>query len=243
VRGSEGEPFLTRLRALYSAGGQVQKTAEWSLKAVIVPALRLNPPALRFGVRSDRQLEVPQIVRIEANDTIGAIDCQAPPGWTAEITSGQAESHPADFLAKVKRKPDGNFGLISGVIRFCPVDREGKRLPPKEAGLIGEIVRDVVANPREIHHGRRPCGMTANETVRLVSPSNRPFLVKSATSRSSDLQVTRVQEYDKGWLYTLQLRFTGLGEQEASAEFTVQDEDGEEFKLVVPARYYGLQGP
>jgi hypothetical protein len=32
-----------------------------------------------------------------------------------------------------------------------------------------------------------------------------------------------------------------VGEQEAVADFTIRDEDGEEFKVAVPVRYYGVQ--
>jgi hypothetical protein len=116
-------------------------------------------------------------------------------------------------------------------------------LPVKELRIVGEIVPDVLGHPREIHHGRQPCGTAAEETIRLVSLTNRPFRVTSVISTSADLKVTRLPDNDRGWHYSLRLRFTATGEQEALAVFTIQEEDTKEFEVTVPVRYHGFQGP
>ena len=51
----------------------------------------------------------------------------------------------------------------------------GKRLPAKELQITGTILPDIIAVPREIHHGRQPCGTTAVEAICLRSLTNQTF--------------------------------------------------------------------
>jgi hypothetical protein len=236
------EQFQVGFTAHYSTDGPVHGMADWRLKGAIAPTLRFSPPLLQIGTMSERQFAVEPATRIQANESIVAIDCQAPSGWSVAVTREQG-SPPGQFTAIVRRKPEGQRGPVADVIRFTPIDRAGKRLPVKEMKMVGEVVPDVLGHPREIHHGRQPCGATAEETIRLVSLTKRPFRVTSARSRSADLKVTRIPDNDGGWLYSLQVRLTAMGEQETLAVFTVQEEDAEEFEVAVPVRYHGFQGP
>ena len=85
--------------------------------------------------------------------------------------------------------------------------------------------------------------LSAEETIRLVSLTNRTFRVIAAASTGADLKVARVAEPSGGCLYSLQICFTAPGEQEALAQFTIQDDEGKEFKVAAPVRYYGAAGP
>jgi hypothetical protein len=116
-------------------------------------------------------------------------------------------------------------------------------LPAKELQIVGEIVPDVIGHPRDVHHGRQPRGATVEEAIRLVSLTGRPFRVTNVRSSSADLEVTRLPDKDRGWLYSLQLRFAATGEQQVQAIFTIQEDDTPEFEVPIPVRYHGFEAP
>lgn len=197
---------------------------------------------VQIGPRSNRQLAAEPALRIQANDSIVAIDYEAPPGWSVTISRDQS-SAAGRFIAVVQRKPEGKLGPVADVIRFTPIDGQGQRLPAKDLRIVGEVVQDVVVHPREIHHGRQRSGAIGDEMIRLVSLTNQPFRVTSVRSTSTDLHVSRVPATDGSWLYSLRLRFTATGDQEALTVFTIREEGAKEFEISVPVRYHGVQGP
>jgi hypothetical protein len=235
------EPFRVRFAARYEGQPEHAK-AEWQLKAEVRPTIRLNPSVFRLGTRSDRQ-PIEEHIQIEAGPGVESIEGEPAAGWGLEISRVGAGEASRKFAGVLRRKGDARPGTVSDVIRFHPLDDQGRRLPPKELKVEGEVARDVVADPRELHHGRKPCGTSAEESIRLVSLTNRTFRVIAADSTSADLKVARVAGPGGGWLYSLQIRFTAPGEQEALAQFTIQDDEGKEFKVAVPVRYHGAAGP
>jgi hypothetical protein len=242
TRPRDGEAFQVGLSARYSDDRQVQGTTSWRLYGVIAPTLRFAPGVLQIGTRSEREALIGPALRIEANDSIDVIHAEAPPGWSV-IVSRDQESPAGPFRAVVRRREEAKPGRVADVIRFTPVDHDGQRLPAKELKIVGEIVPDVVAHPQEIHHGRQRCGATAEETLRIVSLTNRPFQVTKASSGSADLEVNRVADKDGGWLYSLRVRFSATGEQEARVRFTIREEDAKESEVTVPVRYQGFRSP
>lgn len=235
------EPFRVRFAARYE--GQPENVqAEWLLKAEVLPTLRLKPGLLRLGTKSDRQV-IEEKVQIEAGSGVESIEGEPASGWGLELTPDGAGDGSKRFTGILRRKDDAKAGAVSDIIRFHPLDGHGKRLPPKELKVEGEVAQDVVADPREIQHGRKLCGTSAEETVRLGSLTDRTFRVVAVTSTSADLKVTRAPGQGGGRLYSLLISFTNPGEQEALARFTIQDDRGKEFQVAVPVRYHGDGGP
>ncbi|HXG09834.1 MAG TPA: DUF1573 domain-containing protein [Gemmataceae bacterium] len=236
-----GEPLRVSLSAVYSVQGHGQYSMHWLLNCLVVPTIRLSRSTIHLGTLSARQPLIEQSLDIEASDEVRWIDCESPRDWAVEIVPNQARSSPNKFRAILRSHGKLIPRPVSDTLRLTPVSRAGERLPAKELRLVGEIVRDVIAYPREIHHGRQPCGTAATEALQLRSLTNQRFMVKAATSNSGDLEVTRMLGEDE--IYTLRLRFTKTGPQEVAAEFTIEHDDGMEYRLVVPVRYHGLAGP
>jgi hypothetical protein len=240
---TDGEPFVVRFAAVYAVDGRAEETAEWQVKVVTVPTLRLRPPVVQFGTRSERQPPLELRARIEANKGVESIQAVDPSGGAVEILPESTERSPAAFTVVLRDKTKRVPGRVSDVIRLTPVDGQGNRLPEKELKIVGEVVHDVVAQPREIHHGRQTCGTRAEETIRLTSLGGTPFRVVGVMSSSPDLQAVPLSEDEGGRLYSLRMRFERAEDQEARAEFTIREEDGNEFGITVPVRYHGVQGP
>jgi len=236
----EGEPFEVRLAAVHSVDGGVEATTAWSLKAVVVPTIRIRPGAISFGSQSERQSVLERVLEIEAADGIERLDCESPPFWEVAIAREEGNSASRRFRATLRSKGQLTVRTIADAIQLTPVNRDGERLPSKEIRIAGEIVHDVVAIPREIHHGRQPCGMTVVEAIRLRSLTDRPFRVQQVTASTDALEVTRIGGEKEGWVYALGLRFSDVGDQRARATFLVREGDGREYHLEVGVRYQGL---
>jgi hypothetical protein len=235
-----GEPFHIELEALEKVDGWDKPVASWTLKASVVPTIRLQTTNLYLGTISDRQASVEKTVEIQASAAISRIECEAPAAWNVEIVQDNASSLQGKMRAVIR--PAGKLSprVLAEKVRFIPVSRQGERHAAKELTIRGEVVPDAMPVPREIVHGQQPCGTTALEAVRLQSLTNRKFHVKKVTASTADLSVTRDKDEQEGWVFILGLRFTNTGEQQVTATFLIQDEDGTEYSVTVPIRYHGV---
>src|SRR5581483_8040134 len=77
----DDEPFGAHLAAVYSTEGQTGGAAEWQLKATVAPTIRVTPPVLRVGTRSERQI-IEESVRIEAGPGIVSLEVDGSPDWS-----------------------------------------------------------------------------------------------------------------------------------------------------------------
>lgn len=156
-------PYHVRFGAQYSKGGRGGFSADWELTCGMVVTLRPQPATIHLGTLSDRQPQIERSVTVETSKEVAWINCETPSRWAAEVSRDKRDSSPNKFHLTIRSAGDLRPGTISDVIRLIPLDSEGERLPEREIRINGEIVRDVVASPREIHFGRQPCG-TAKRT-------------------------------------------------------------------------------
>jgi hypothetical protein len=238
--GSPAEPFRVSFGAVYSVEGEGPLTTFWRLTCVIVPTLKFKPPVLQLGAQSKRQSAIEQTMAIEATEEVRRIEVEPSSRWGVDIVRVQGTS-PNQFRAVVRSRGELRLGEVSDVVRLTPIGRDKKPLPAKELKIVGEIVQDVVASPRDVHHGRQSCGTSAAEVIQLRSLTDRLFRVKKVSVRGGDLAVTPLP--GSGSYYSLRLRFSKPGDQEAVAEFMIRDEDGAEYSIAVPVRYHGLPSP
>jgi hypothetical protein len=231
--------FSIAFGAIYALEGRRQK-AEWNVRGLRVPTIQLNPTALHFGVWSNREPPFEAVIDIAAAEEIAEVDCTAPPQWSVRATRPDNPSSPNGFqvVARYCERPAPR--KVTDTIRLTPVTMTGDRLPAKEFRIEGEISRDVVAHPLEIQIGRRPVGATVEEAAALRSLTNRRFHVKRVSGGCKDLDIVPTGGED-GHEYMFRLRVAKPGDQELSAEFAIQDDEGPEFVVVVPIRYHGTE--
>lgn len=243
VRDTDGEPLRVQLRAVYTTTdeGAPEQTAEWELTGTIVPTIQVRPALLHLGSQSERRSSLEGKVRVTAARGVRGIECQAPAGWEAAATETRGTTGNA-FEVTIRSCGKLSPREIDTVIRVIPISEAGERLPGKEVKLQGVVVRDVAVYPGEVHFGRQARGGEGAEAVQLRSLTGRPFRIVKVASSSQDLAVTRDERVRDGWVYALRLRFAGSGEQVARVVFHVREEDGIEYEVRVPVRYFGVTG-
>jgi hypothetical protein len=211
------------------------------LTGVVVPTIRAVPSVVRLGVRSHLEQLFEKSVAIEAAAEIQRLESEAPPAWTVAISRDAARSAPTGFRVTIRSKDAPAIRQFKDVIRLTPVTGDGRRLPPKELTVEGEIVHDIAAHPRDIRFGRRLGGTTAEEAIRLLSLTNRRFRVIRVDANDGGLAVSAVPSEDL--TFSVRQRFAELGDRQNLATFTVVDEEGKESQVVVPVRYFGVANP
>jgi hypothetical protein len=223
-------------------GGEETKETNWQLSCILVPTLRLKSSTIQLGIQSDRQPLIEQSVSIDAPDHVHWIESRAPAHWAIEVVRDQSSVPSHKFRVVVRSQGKLSPRRVSDVIHLIPVSREEKRLPAKELKIVGEVVRDVMPVPREIHYGVQSPGTVVKEAIQLRSLTSRRFLVKKVPSGSDDLRVTRLAGERDEWIYSLELHVSKPGGQEVVADFLIEDEDGTEYTIAVPLRYHGRAG-
>jgi hypothetical protein len=236
----DGEPYQVRFGAICLKADGRRYTIEWRLNCTIVPLILVEPLAVHLGTQSNRQALIEHAAKIEAAKEIQWVEAEAPGSWTVEIIPIDVSSVPKTFQAVIRSRGKLAPRRVADVIKLHAVNGEDQRVGEKQVIILGQIVGDVVAVPAEIHHGRQPCGQSAQESIRIHSLTKRRFRVKTAISKNAELTVSRLAQDENGFVYSLSIQFAKLGSQEARSEFKIEEEDGVESVLVVPVRYHGV---
>ncbi len=237
----DGEPFRVRFSAVYSTEDQAEQVEDWTLNCVIVPTIRFSQPVIRIGTQSQRQALIEQSLDLEAIHDIGSIDCEAPDHWAVQIVQEQSGSSSQKFRINVRSHGKLIRRQVEDVLRLTPLTLRNEQLPTKELRIVGDVVRDIVAFPEEIHYGLRRCGTAAREVVCLRSLTNGKFIVRTVTSVNKDLEISCMGAETMNCLYSFEMRFTKPGDQQAIAEFVIQEEDGTEYPITISIRYQGSE--
>ena len=229
------------MRALLAIDGPEKESVEWRLKCVILPTIAFKPSILAFGIQSERSSTIEQTVEIAAAGDVHSLVCSDSASWQVTILPVANRTNPARFRATIRSKVKLSPGRIADEISFTPVDAANQSLPAKVLKLTGDIVHDVVADPREIHYGGRECGGVGTEIIRLYSLTKRTFQVSSPNSDSADLALAPASSTSAGdFAYSARLRFAEPGLQRTVASFVIREDDGVEYTIAVPIRYHGV---
>jgi hypothetical protein len=225
------------VRYTVTAGGEEHRTS-WEFRCVLVPTIRCEPAIVRLGTLSARLPGIERIVRIKATEEVASVETEDNSAvWTVAIEREAPDSLPQSFRATLRAK-EQRPRLVSDRIRFRPVRRDGTRLPPIEVRIEGEVVEDVVAQPREIHFGRQAFEAMLEEAIQLHSLTDKSFRVTGYRTTVHALQVVPLAGGADS--YAVKIRGVTLGVHQEVVEFTIADDTGRSFVLPVPVKYVGI---
>jgi hypothetical protein len=236
-----GEHRNLELTAAYLLAGEALRTTSWRLNCTIVPTIQPQQTRIWIGMQSELSPVIQRSVDINATGDIAWIDCEAREDWSARIDQLQPAQSPRVFRLTVRSRGQLSPRRISDVIRLTPMSRQNERLAAKEIRLEGEIVRDVVAVPTGIYHGRRSQGTAAIEAISLRSLLNRKFRVRGLRPLRDDVEAAHAVDTGDDPIYSITTRFLRPGDQKTAVEFTIQDESGVEYAITVPVCYHGVR--
>ena len=230
-------PLLAGLIAGRTVGHHEQ-SKNWRLVCQVVPTVRIPKPTIWIGTQSVCTSVIEKSVDIEASDAVSWLDWTVSSPWDVTIAREYERTSPAKFRLTVRSSGKLSRRHVEDVVRITPWNRQNEKLPGREVKIVGDIVDDVIPSPSEVHFGRQPCGTVGEETIVLRSLTKRRFRV-SPWSGSGDLKVVRGKGNDEACTYSLRLLFASTGDQQTNAVFKILDQDGIEYTITLPVRYYG----
>lgn len=237
VQRDDGEPYRLKLKGLLHSEYGSSHVA-WQIIGRIKPSIRSDSDQLPFGLQSVRQQGIERSITLTLADGIDHVECEPSLNWIVQIIRDPASNSPQRLTVTVRSRGLLVPRRIVDAIHVVPVTAAGVRLPAKRIALSGELVRDVVPTPRSLHLGRRLCGTTASEAVRLDSLTAGEFRLIRIESSDAALTVMPAGESEGVRSFTLALACGRMGNQQLTATFVVA-QDGEEFSIPLPVQYEG----
>jgi hypothetical protein len=180
-------------------------------------------------------------VDVVAPRYVSRIDCEPPANWQAELVRQPATAPVDRFRLHVRNKGPLTMGSVSTKVRLTPWSKTNEELATKDVTILGEVVPDIAATPHELYHGMRSLTGAEEEVVQLHSLTNHAFRVKQFSSEHPDLSVLSLSNRANP-TFRLLTKFTNPGDQRAVAAFVVEDDLGEQHRVDVAVRYYGMKG-
>lgn len=193
--------------------------------------VRFEPAAVQLGVVSHRE-PLTAKATLTLRSPITEVRVLPHPEWVVSVTAkGDTRE-----LALTPTKP-GVPRVVNDSIQVIPVGGDGEDRPARPLGIRGEVKHDITSSPPDILLGRLTLGTKSEETIRLVSRTNREFTVPILPTATDDIVV--VASDTDPLSFTLRIDIRGRGEQERHLSVTVRQDDGTDATLRIPIRYLG----
>jgi hypothetical protein len=219
--------------AVVSAGSNPQEERFFAtLRYTVRQTVRFDPPVVQLGVVSHRepvQVKSTLILLPPIQD----VRVLPHPEWVVTATS--KGDHQREITA-IPARP-GIPRVVNDPVQLVPVGNDGKDRPERSLFIRGEIKQDIISTPNDIPLGRVTIGMTAEETFRLTSLTNRRFDVLKLSSEAADVAVSTDPSDAK--LLTVRLTTKDRGAQVRWVSVLVKQDDGSNCEVRVPIKYHG----
>lgn len=144
------EPLRIELIAKCLTSTNETFSMTWPVRGTLLPTFWIDQPVVQLGMISEKQPATRFQLPVKLSGNVHAVSFEPQKHWrvTQIDEQGDSKSGTVMEISQLEARPLGEF---SDWIRIVPIGRNNNPLPAKSIHVMGEVVRDVVPRPRELH--------------------------------------------------------------------------------------------
>ena len=222
----------------------------WKVKGHVRKALSLSTYSIWFADGLVRgQYFGPRVVEVTAYEPLRHLSANVDPSL-AQVSVSRVK-RPDDaveqYQLSIQPREDLPVGPFEFTVELNAIKQSGSTLPTFPLRVSGKVVDDIRARPLSVIFGARTVGETVEETVTLLSSSDKSFSVERIGGGSEALTVQPIEMQPEAagahrkWVFRITKVIEQLGDCSNEIRFFVRVE-GTDAAVIVPVRvsYLGI---
>ncbi len=224
--------------------GSPRSSEVWAVRGRVRTVIQVKPSVVDLGRYSELAQPLPAgSVEVMVAEAVRSVATRS------STTQFHASLEPVGHTPgrrKLTVTPVGKLrvGPISSHVTLLSHGKEGRRLPPKEIRITGEVLPDVQASPPAVLFGAKMVGEKVEDTLTLRSLVGQPFRLERLRVDCEGFSAERTGGgAESGIAHTIRMKglIRGTGEVEGRVWVTALRTDGRRQQIAIPLRYHGLE--